>query len=1094
MSLELPDRLVSTILERRALLWICQRAELAADSEVHLDSTPLDDAVRRYRSTPDEEDLALAGLFWEACWTESIVDRFYDANSEIISTIVNGESSSQRRMPYRLSTDPDRAGQIDRRRFLPIYEINGTDRSGDPEGQHGTSLARRMVYRMNLMRRLEDFPGRSIVVVGATEGADLEMLKLAFDFMPSDNTVVILWPSEQPVPEDSETPSRLDVKFLRGTRADLVDALERINAPKHSGTPKLGVRYGRSSLELREEDLVGVDQEFVLIQDNDFETQFSTDEGSRVIDRLWRADADDWLPFASGMIFRRHYSPFERSDSDLADYIVSQLQDLSGTDRAVNATLTIPATSGSGITTALRHAAFLSARSGYPALMCKPANRRFSAEKLGAFLTRLQERCREQTGRAEDIPALVIFDRQHSGIEQISELATNLSVRGRRALVIEVIPPLGPEHEGSPGRRPRGRHSIAREFRGIVEETELQDLSEHFSDLYAPLGVTIPGFSAWITYQEMQTVQTLTGELAPESLFWVALRFFVGEGNPHFDLAEWVGRTFEERIRSPQAKLAVRYIAAFSSFGIGVPLAPLLRSLGTTKMLDLSIIPTLREASESEDLLQWEDTEEHIYDQTISFKHRLISIQLLNYLGVTRWENRLRECWGLLDTLEASSEADNWLVEALVFEVLRVERPDTAMLERLSPLLETFEHVPSVIAGGSAPTQHHWARALGLKASNTEDTSEKILYYSEAVGKLSLACELAERERGGEHPRNIYNSLGVMRSDLSRTLRSAGQMERAQALWQSAASAFEMALGYGADNFVVLSAYARRLIDHAKENNDPSEELSDIVSALSYLTQAEESALLTDSLSNEDANYIELERNRAFGVIGAGRAKSHISELIEQGNEIGIVLRAYEILREMNPEDWKQGSAFELEHAFDLLYNAYSEHFGGHSWRTIFLLYRVTSALMSRKYDFQLRLELLDELDALPFRWHSGLRFAQAVLCYQTGNFARGFNLFRDLRSSFASGDLQPIYVSSFWRDPQNPSDPQFASVRIRRVQTGWVAYGEVPELNGQQVVTRPRWFEVQPKTGDVRQCHIVFEQYGPLAVPVERRVVSLID
>ena len=1094
MSFELPSRLVSSILERRALLWICQRAELVADADVHSESTSLDEAVKRYRPTLDEEDLTLARLFWEGCWTESIVDRFYDASSEIVAAAASGESSSQRRMPYRLSTDPDRAGQIDRRRFLPIYEINGTDRSGDPDGQHGASLARRIGYRMNLMRRLEDFPGRSIVVVGASEVADLEMLKLAFDFMPSNNTVVILWPPEQPMPEDFETPNRLDVTFLRATGADFVDALESINAPKHSGTPKLGVRYGRSALELREEDLVGVDQEFVLIQDNDFETQFVTDEGTRVFDRMWRANPDDWLPFASDMIFRRQYLPFDREDSDLADYIVSQLQELSGTDRAVNVTLTIPATSGSGITTALRHTAFLAARSGYPALLCRPANRRFSVEKLGAFLTRLQERCREQTGHAEDIPALVIFDRQHRGIEQVSELAMNLSVRGRRALVIEVIPPSGPEYEGSPGRRPRGRHSTAKEFRGIVEETELKALSEHFSDLHAPLGITIPDFSAWLTYQERQTVQTLTGELAPESLFWVALRFFVGEGNPRFDLAEWVGRTFEERIKSPQAKLAARYIAAFSSFGIGVPLVPLLRSLGTTKMLDLSIIPTLREVSESEDLLQWEDTEEHIYDQTISFKHRLISIQLLNYLGVTRWEDRLRECWGLLDTLEASPEADTWLVEALVFEVLRVERPDSAMLERLPPLLETFEHVPSIIAGGSAPTQHHWARALGLKASNAEDPSEKILYYSEAVEKLSLACELAERERGGEHPRNIYNSLGVMRSELSRTLRNDGQMERAEALWYSAASAFELALQYGADNFVVLSAYARRLIEHAKESNDPSQELGDIASALSYLTQAEESALLTDSLSNEDANYIELERNNAFGVIDAERAKGHIEELIKQGNEIGIVLRAYEILRGINPEDWKQGTAIELERSFDLLYDAYSEHLSGHSWRIIFLLYRVASALKSRRFNFQLRLDLLDELDALPFRWHSGLRFAQAVLCYQTANFARGFNLFRDLRSTFASGDLQPIYVSSFWRDPQHPTVPQFASVRIRRIQTGWLAYGEVPELNGQQVITRPRWFEVQPRTGDVRQCHIVFEQYGPLAVPLERRVVSLID
>ena len=53
------------------------------------------------------------------------------------------------------------------------------------------------------------------------------------------------------------------------------------------------------------------------------------------------------------------------------------------------------------------------------------------------------------------------------------------------------------------------------------------------------------------------------GEQPPESLFWIALRFFIGEGNPHFDLAQWVLRAFDERAREPVAKVAVKYIAAF---------------------------------------------------------------------------------------------------------------------------------------------------------------------------------------------------------------------------------------------------------------------------------------------------------------------------------------------------------------------------------------------------------------------------------------------------------------------------------------------------------------------------------------------------
>ena len=908
MPLEVPSRLVPMLFERKALLWICQRAELRPGVGIHGESEPLEEATARYRQEPGPEDFRLADMYWEACWTESVVDLFYDAVSTVAHSNTENSAPAEKRLPYRLSTDPDSEGQIDRRRFLPIYEVNGTSRAGDPEGLHGGSLARRLAYKMALLRRLEDFSGRIMVVVGATNSSDLDNVRIASDFLPSSSVMVILWPTDVPVPDELGFPNRLDVHFLRGSRAELHEALISAGAPRHTATPLMGVRYGRSVLELREEDLVGVDQDFILVQENDFEIPVTAGDDATRLERLWRNEPDDWLPFASGMVFRRHYQPFQDLDADLPTYILSQLEEISKSDRVANSTLTIPATSGSGITTALRHAAFFAAYSGYPTLICRPANQRFSVEKLSAFLTRLQEQSREQSIGAEEIPALLAFDRQHRGIDQVTEVASTLAALGRRAFVVEVIPPDGQYIDESPAYHQKGRRTTAQEFWGVVDEAELRYLSEHFVKLYEPLGLAIPDFDDWLTYQKRHVMQTLSGERAPESLFWIALRFFVGQRNPYFDLAEWVIRTYEERVVEPEAKLAVRYIAAFSSFGIAVPLVPLLRSVGTSRVLDTSIIPTLRSVSESEDLLQWGDSEEYLHDQTVSFKHRLISIQLLNQLGVNSWEKRLREVWGLLRTLEASPLADTWLVEALVFEALRVERLDATMRERLSVLLETLDHIPSVIGGRSTPTQHHWARALGFKARQSADLDDKVLLYSEALEKLALACELAESDRGREHPRNIYNSLGVMRSELSRTLRDAGQIERAETLWQSAASAFDLALRYGSDNFVVLSAYANRLIEHANEIKETPEALNEIASALSFLAQAEESALLGDSLSIDDAAYIERERNNAWEVIDPERAECHIEDLITQGNEIGLLLKAYRTLRHIDRHDWEAGN------------------------------------------------------------------------------------------------------------------------------------------------------------------------------------------
>ena len=523
-------------------------------------------------------------------------------------------------------------------------------------------------------------------------------------------------------------------------------------------------------------------------------------------------------------------------------------------------------------------------------------------------------------------------------------------------------------------------------------------------------------------------------------------------------------------------------------------MVPLLRGSGTTRILDMGIVPTLRDLSESEDLLQWGDSEEHLHDQTISFKHRLIAIQLLNQLGAGRWDDRLHECWGLLESLEATPVADSWLVETLVFEALRVDRFDASMRGRLPIVLETLDHIPSVIAARSASTQHHWGRALGLKARQVENSRDKIFYYTEAIDKLALACELAESERGREHPRNIYNSLGVMRSELSRILRSNSEIERAEVLWQSAAAAFDQALRFGSDNFVVLSAYAHRLVEHSKEIDDLPQALSEIASALSYLAKAEGAGLLADSLSVNDASYIQLERNNAWQVVDQEQADHHIQQLISDGDETGILLKAYRALKGMTDEDWHEGTASQLTHAYEALCQVHPGHAKNHSWRYVFLLYRVASALRSSRYDFRFRLALLDELDTLAFRWDSGLRFAQAVLCYQTGDFQRGFTLFRTLRSAFVSGSLQPMRLTSFWRDPSHPSAPKPASVKIQRVETDWAAYGEVPEMHGQRILVRPRWFDIQPKTGDVRQCHIAFETFGPLAVPTGRRLASLID
>ena len=157
-------------------------------------------------------------------------------------------------------------------------------------------------------------------------------------------------------------------------------------------------------------------------------------------------------------------------------------------------------------------------------------------------------------------------------------------------------------------------------------------------------------------------------------------------------------------------------------------------------------------------------------------------------------------------------------------------------------------------------------------------------------------------------------------------------------------------------------------------------------------------------------------------------------------------------------------------------------------------MYRLGSLASETRFDFEFRLNTLDRLDATSFHWDARLRFAQAVLAYQVGDYDRGFQLFRALRTDLNTGKLAPRQLTSFWRDPKDPSLPRPAAVRLRYADSDWRAYGVVPDLAGQSVLVRPRWFAEPPKVGEVRECFIFFEPGGPIAVPPDRPARSVVE
>jgi len=106
MDKEISPILVSSIMNRKALLWIVNESSSS-------------------QAVDDIQDIAR--FYWEACWTQSIENGFYDISKRIAdASEYNPERGLVPRQPFRFSADPDRVGDINRHAFLPIYETEGS--------------------------------------------------------------------------------------------------------------------------------------------------------------------------------------------------------------------------------------------------------------------------------------------------------------------------------------------------------------------------------------------------------------------------------------------------------------------------------------------------------------------------------------------------------------------------------------------------------------------------------------------------------------------------------------------------------------------------------------------------------------------------------------------------------------------------------------------------------------------------------------------------------------------------------------------------------------------------------------------------------
>jgi hypothetical protein len=77
------EKVISTsIRDRKAMLWVCQRHDLVSGAEPHDYDLPSSAALLRYRDGPSDTDRAIAGLFWECVCGSKAREVLYLRQSE----------------------------------------------------------------------------------------------------------------------------------------------------------------------------------------------------------------------------------------------------------------------------------------------------------------------------------------------------------------------------------------------------------------------------------------------------------------------------------------------------------------------------------------------------------------------------------------------------------------------------------------------------------------------------------------------------------------------------------------------------------------------------------------------------------------------------------------------------------------------------------------------------------------------------------------------------------------------------------------------------------------------------------------------------
>jgi len=1079
-------------------------------------------AGEQYDNEPGPADRALARLPWKAVYSDSPSHVLEDCLCLLEKSLAE-EARREFRRPIPVSRPRGDSGLV-LGRMLPIYYLRGRyDAPNREERFDALPPQVRDAYRGSLVVGLSSIRQENgvLVITGHTSRQSLlEALAEARAFI-GDAPPILVLDAPEGLPPDA---SQANTHLLPFGPMQFADQLERIGLLVEPGRmPEASVWIGTGKVRI--DDLLAgplgrLDRSYRIPtveaisrpenRDRDlFDSLMLPNEGRDAVDVF--TDSKEWRGIAAGFcVPRRGF--LAQGNTPLVDLVLQQLKDLAAfrADEPATKTLELPVEPGAGTTTMLHWLSYECARQGYPCFILKQDETDGSIGELTNVLTGIYHRYRDMAGAKEsqEVPALVVYDTQHADLDDVVEAAQRIGQAGRRCVVLRpfisresVDVDDGDEDIGADARNVRGTSIMLNRLSADASGELVRTVREHFARLrddMPELGLLERSQEDWQRYQETNSFRVLSRgqEEAAESLFWVALHYFLTSGQYDPQAAAPVPKCLGERLSTlahddPSCAKTLLDISRFSLNGLYVNTQFLGRLEGDT--FSRAIIDRTRRL-EHEQLVRYrweEETGENLY----RLRHRLYA-QLLLQEAVERRSALVaaglppdsipaeadlsKPIWMLvsfLERIDGSVPGDIHLAEEIADGALRIPSRRALVWRHRTEIVRALAAISEVIRNSSRVVNHIYAMALWRTAAYDAQLSdeEREERFRTAVGMLDHALLIPSRQRQrDEHPGHILTSKGYAQLWWSRR----SPAERSFQLEEDAANTFRDALRWIPSNTYSMYGLASILIERAERARD--RELPRNVA----LMVAEALNLLQALPEQQDfrSSWFRMQE-RAVSLVDSRAPAKFRENLREANEEAGFLLEAWAVLGRGRIDDLADDTA--KMHAYQWVVQALKHDDVKATWRARYLAYRLIRATKGLRGDLQTQYELLRLLrNDEEFSLRPTDQFELGVLCYQLDRLREGVRVFKDLRATGGYREIESA-ASRFWLEATHPFKPRRATLTVKRCETPFKGWGNVPELS-EDVPFTPVHFDPDHmmSAGTSVPCYVRFSGSGPKAVP----------